>query len=91
MGVYKNFGRLSPMVLIRFKQVLSGGIRCVSKESSGQSTVEYALLVFAFLAMVLAVGALWKLGAQGKLAELSASAASHIFGTAEGLRDMLLF
>lgn len=79
------------MASIRFRRRPRFEVRRITEEVSGQSTVEHALLVVVFLAMVLAVGALWKLGAQGTLARLAAEAASHIVGAADGLRDILLF
>ena len=35
--------------------------------TSGQSTVEYAVVLFAFLSLVVALGALWRAGRAGKL------------------------
>ncbi len=44
----------------------------------GQSTVEYAVVLFAFLALVAALGALWHAGRDGKLLNLAIQAASHL-------------
>lgn len=64
--------------------------RC-SKDESGQSTVEYAVVLLASLSTVLALGLLWKLGAQGKLQELAAQAASHLLQSLGGFRDIVLY
>lgn len=65
--------------------------RDVLAEEAGQSTLEYAAILWAFLSVCLAIGALWKLGAQGQLQELAAGACSHITGALGGFRDIVLF
>ena len=52
----------------------------------GQSTVEYLLVLAAFLAIVLAMGSLWHASQDGRLAELARAASSH--GTGEGVVGM---
>lgn len=95
------------MALIRFKaigfvqsydrrlQTLSTWFRYQAgrwaRDASGQSTVEYAVVLAASMAMVLGLGALWKLGAQGRLQELAEQAASHVVQSLGGFRDILLF
>ena len=51
---------------------------------------EYALTVFALLAIVLALGLLWRAGQDGTLATLVEAAASHGFD-AGGLIDISLY
>lgn len=63
----------------------------VAGECSGQSTLEYALLLGAFLIVISALAAVWKLGLQGELARLSAEAASHVVQSLAGFRDIALF
>lgn len=59
----------------------------------GQSTLEYLLVLLAFLAIVLAMGALWHVAQNGRLAELARDASSH--STGEGLvgiaQDLLAY
>lgn len=50
--------------------------------SSGQANVEYALLVIAFVSMLVGMGALWYAARDGTLTELATHAASH--GLEEG-------
>ncbi|MEE0664446.1 MAG: hypothetical protein UDC04_08160 [Collinsella bouchesdurhonensis] len=52
--------------------------------------MEYALTVFALLAIVLALGLLWRAGQDGTLAALVEAAASHGFD-AGGLIDISLY
>lgn len=59
-------------------------------ETSAQATLEYALTVFALLAIVLALGLLWRAGQDGTLATLVEAAASHGFD-AGGLIDISLY
>ncbi len=62
-------------------------------EESGQSTVEYALVLSAFLAMVVALAALWRFFGQGGGADLVARCASHGLGAGSlaALQDILLY
>lgn len=43
----------------------------------GQSTVEYAVVLFGFLALVLALGALWRFLQDGALVQHALQSASH--------------
>ena len=60
----------------------------------GQGTVEYALVLFAFLASIIAMGGLWQTAREGTLVRLCTEAASHglsagsAFGSAQ---DILLY
>ena len=68
--------------------------RSLACEDCGQSTVEYALVLVAFLAMVLALGAVWETVGGGGLQRASEQAASHVLageGATGGLRDLVLF
>lgn len=49
----------------------------------GQSTLEYALVLMAFLGMLAALAAVWHAARDGSLVRLATSAASH--STEEGL------
>lgn len=61
------------------------------RDESGQSTVEFAVLLLAFLGMVVTLGLLWRAGREGLLVERSVASASH--GAAQGptalLKDVL--
>ncbi len=46
----------------------------------GQATVEFALVLFAFLALVAGLGALCDFGRSGLLAEHASAGASHAVG-----------
>jgi hypothetical protein len=62
--------------------------------SRGQSTVEYAVVLLAFLAIVVAFAALWHAGRDGLLIRRATQAASHLFGGGDALgsaKDILLF
>lgn len=63
-------------------------------ERSGQSTVEYALVLAAFLAAVLALGAVWEVAHEGGLQRLAEFAASHALGGSApvgGIQDIVLY
>lgn len=67
---------------------------CVVRERRGQSSVEYAIVLGAFLAVVLALGAFWAMARDGTLQRLSERAASHALsgeGAIGGMRDIVLF
>lgn len=59
------------------------GVRCVGRvavsprEERAQGTLEYALTVLAFMAIVIALAALWRASADGVLAAAVERAASH--------------
>lgn len=68
--------------------------RCLhSEREQGQGTMEYMVVVVAFLAMICALGALFRAFAEGTVVQDSVSAASHT--TAQGvlgdLQDILLY
>lgn len=46
-------------------------------ENAGQGTVEYAVILFAFLAMVAGLGAMWHAFDSGLLVEHALQSASH--------------
>lgn len=60
------------------------------RESSAQSTLEYAITLVAFLAMIAGLGALVGAASDGTLARLVEAALSHGF-TPEGLLDVALY
>ena len=67
---------------------------CLAVDEAGQSSVEYALVLGAFLALVLALGLVWSVVGQGGLQRASERAASHAIegaGAVEGIRDLVLF
>ncbi len=57
----------------------------------GQSTVEYLLVLLAFVSAIVALGLLWHAGRDGVLVGMATTSASH--GTGQGavalLRDVL--
>lgn len=67
---------------------------CLAVDEAGQSSVEYALVLGAFLALVLALGLVWSVVGQGGLQRASERAASHAIegaGAVGGIRDLVLF
>lgn len=67
---------------------------CLAVDEAGQSSVEYALVLGAFLALVLALGLVWSVVGQGGLQRASERAASHAIegaGAVDGIRDLALF
>lgn len=59
-------------------------------EELGQSTVEYAIVLAAFLAAVIALGAMWRIAHEGGFQRLGEKAALHVV-SADGMRDIVLF
>lgn len=62
--------------------------------SRGQSTLEYALVLLAFLGTVVALGLIWRASRDGRLVERAGEAASHELGsgiTIGLLQDVLAF
>lgn len=59
----------------------------------GQSTVEYALVLFAFLSMLLSLGAVWHAVRDGALVDRAIEASSHQLGAdvLGSARDLALF
>lgn len=49
------------------------------RQQAGQSSVEYALVLFAFMASVVALCALWRAASGGGLLGLAVRHASHTF------------
>lgn len=50
------------------------------RSETGQSTVEYAIVLVAFLCIILALGALWKVAHSGRMLEIAREASSHNCG-----------
>lgn len=68
--------------------------RCLAQDKSGQATVEYAVLLVAFLMVVVGLGAIWRASSTGKLLELAQESCSHSFQASPDLnawKDILLF
>lgn len=64
------------------------------EEESGQSTVEYSLVLVAFLAIVLALEALWNQAHEGRLVQLAQMSLSHTISGPSvigGVQDIVLF
>jgi Flp pilus assembly protein TadG len=73
---------------------LARAARDLSGEREGQSTVEYALVVFAFLALLAALASLWGAARDGTLVDIARQAASHGLSqglTPDALQDIALF
>jgi len=71
-----------------------GGRASSCRDVRGQSTVEYALVVVAFLAMLASLGAVWHAGRRGALTRRAIEASSHQMGGSDALgsiRDISLF
>lgn len=77
----------------------SGALGCHShryqqlvRDDSGQSTVEYAVLLFGVLSVVLALATFSNLATSGLVVEHALSAASHHLGSSvSGLVDAFMF
>ncbi len=52
-------------------------MRWLMEDERGQSTVEYALVVLAFLAAALGLAAVWRVAKSGALQQRAREAASH--------------
>lgn len=72
---------------------MARGSRRLRREEAGQATVEYLLVLAAFLAMVLAMGAIVARAREGALVERAVAAASHTAadGVVGEVRDVLLY
>ena len=68
----------------------NGGLRELAGELAAQATLEYALTVFALLAVVMGIAALWRAGEEGALVELVEDAASHAL-SGLGALDIALY
>ena len=62
----------------------------VVQEQSGQSTVEYAVLLSVALAVILALSALWNYAAKGSLIQDVLDACSHLVQGGDVL-ELLLY
>jgi Flp pilus assembly protein TadG len=67
--------------------------RRTTRGEAGQSTVEYALVLLAFLVVIVALATLWRAAADGTVSRLAADAASHTTGQGmlAAMQDALLF
>ena len=91
-----------------YEPVWAGGLRSVlasacrphaakagqSRAERGQSTVEYALVLVAFLSMAMALAGLWYASRSGRLLDQAVDASSHQLGGGDALgswRDISLF
>lgn len=62
------------------------------RDERGQATVEYAVILGAFLAVVIALGTLWRAMDDGTFLEHALSAASHHLQlSAAGVIDVFLY
>ena len=64
------------------------------RDCNGQSSVEYALVMIAFVSMLAALACLWHAGRDGRLLRRAVEAASHQLGGGDALgeaRDVALF
>lgn len=69
---------------------LPSHLRPLGRETAAQSTLEYAIVLFAFLAVITGIAALWRAGEDGVFVGLVEDAASHAFdGT--GALDISLY
>ena len=72
-------------------------MRMHAGEDLAQSTVEYAVVTVALLAIVLALAGIWRAGTEGKFAELAEGASSHVVSgggaldAAAGAKDISLY
>ena len=66
------------MRLWRLWRRCSTGWRGLRRDEAGQGTVEFALVTCGFLAVVLGLGALYHLGADGALGDHALRSASHV-------------
>ena len=60
----------------------------------GQSTVEYALVLVAFLSIAIALAGVWRVSRSGRLLDRAVEACSHQIGGGDALgswRDISLF
>lgn len=71
--------------------MLNDGTR--SWAQRGQGSVEYALVLLAFIASLVALSALWHAGRDGALLRRAIDAASHSMGSGfvAGSKDLLLY
>lgn len=55
----------------------NGGWKAVRSPSSGQGTLEYALVLFAFIGVVVGLGAMWHMLDDGDPVQHALQSASH--------------
>ena len=73
---------------------ITARLAAMFNDQQGQSTLEYALVFCAVLAIVVACGALWRAAQQGSFVEAAVQASSHSFqlgGMLGGIQDVLLY
>lgn len=68
-------------------------LRCGKKISCGQTSLEYLLLLSAFLISIVTLLALWKLWSSGDVLSNALRVSSHLLdaGLAGALKDVLLY
>lgn len=59
-------------------------------EELAQGTVEYAIVLFVFLALLVGVAAIWRAGSRGAFTDAANAAASHAID-GEGALDISLY
>lgn len=64
-----------------------------ASDEQGQGTLEFALITFAFLAVVIGFSALWRMFGEGQVVEHALISASHHvqLAAAGAIADILLF
>lgn len=70
-----------------YRRLVSLGDRC------GQATLEYSLILLAFLAIIVAFGLLWTAAGSGTLTDQAINAGSHLIsgGILETVQDIILY
>lgn len=72
-------------------------MRTHAGEELAQSTVEYAIVTVALLAMAVALAGIWRAGTEGRFAELAEASSSHVvtgggaLDAAAGAQDISLY
>ncbi len=69
---------------------VGSALRHLAREERAQSTLEYALTLFALMALISGIALLWRAGEQGVLARLVEDACSHGLDGL-GVLDIALF
>lgn len=67
-----------------------GAWAALARETRAQSTVEYAIVTAALLAVITGIAVIWRGGEDGVFARLVEDAASHLFSGTGGL-DIALY
>ncbi len=65
-----------------------------AREESGQSTLEYALVLFGFMGMLVVLGLAWRFIQGGGAVSIARDAGSHLLSgdsIAESVQDIVLF